>query len=408
MSEVADNVTPLPGAIAAGLRDRIAAAPVAGKVGKDAPLPVEWADDMEPVIDGLWLIDDWLPAHGIAALYGHSGCGKSFLALEMAYRVALGWEFAGRRVEQGFVLYVCAEGATGFRNRVAGFRRRHEVKGRTPFAIVPTSVDMQAAEGDTGRVIEAIRGASEQAMASPALIVIDTLSKTFGAGKENTDDMAAYVANCQRVADAFQCCTLIVHHRPKDSESRDLRGHSSLRAGVETTILVEAGKTKVAETIKQKDGPEGERVAFTLQPVELGIDRNGKPVTTCTVDYQDAAELATAIAANGMRVKLTAREQIVKRAIGDAIAEHGQPIGEPVPGHLFNALRVGKMVEADKVADKIDAALKGVVQGDPDKIADTIARTRRRALEHMKAKEIIGTWNDWVWINYGGGHGGQP
>lgn len=65
------------------------------------------------MLDGLWLIDDWLPATGIAAVYGHPGSGKSFLVLDMAAAVASGTEWAGRHVERGLVVYVVAEGQTG-------------------------------------------------------------------------------------------------------------------------------------------------------------------------------------------------------------------------------------------------------------------------------------------------------
>jgi hypothetical protein len=119
------------------------------------------------------------------------------------------------------------------------------------------------------------------------MIVLDTLSKTFGAGKENTDDMVNYVNNCQRVASAFTCLTLVVHHRPKDQESRDLRGHSSLRGNVDTTILVEAGDIKTATTLKQKDGEDNVQVRFKLRPIPIGEDKRGKIITTCLVELTE-------------------------------------------------------------------------------------------------------------------------
>lgn len=249
-----------------------------------SPLPLEWAGDTQPVIDGFWLIDDWLPATGIAAIYGHPGSGKSFFALHMAAHVAAGREWAGRHVEQGLVLYVVAEGATGFRNRVYAMRENGDIARDAAFAIVASPIDMQAEKGDVKALIDTIRIASEARGAKPALIVLDTLSKTFGSGKENTDDMVGYVNNCQQVASAFDCLTCVVHHRPKDTESRDLRGHSSLRGNVDTTILVEAGKVKTATTLKQKDGEDNVQVRFKLRPVVIGEDRRGKAVTTCLVD----------------------------------------------------------------------------------------------------------------------------
>lgn len=252
-------------------------------------LPLEWAGDAEPAIDGFWLIDEWLPTQGIAAIYGHPGCGKSFFALHMAAHVASGREWAGRRVEQGLVVYVVAEGSSGFRNRMFAMRQSGEIAPDAPLAFIPTPIDMQAQDGDVRALIATIKAAAEVKGMKPAMIVLDTLSKTFGAGKENTDDMVAYINNCQRVATAFDCLTCVIHHRPKDQESRDLRGHSSLRGNVDTTILVEAGEIKTATTLKQKDGEDNIQIRFRLNRVVIGIDRNGIERSTCLVELTDEA-----------------------------------------------------------------------------------------------------------------------
>lgn len=252
-----------------------------------APLPLEWAGQAQPVIDGFWLIDDWLPSSGIAAIYGHPGSGKSFFALHMAAHIASGRPWAGRHVERGLVLYVVAEGATGFRNRMFAMRENGDIAPDAPLAYVATPIDMQAENGDVKALIQTIRVAAEACGMKPAMIVLDTLSKTFGAGKENTDDMVNYVNNCQRVASAFDCLTAVVHHRPKDNESRDLRGHSSLRGNVDTTILVESGDIKTATTLKQKDGEDNVQIRFKLHPTVIGADKRGKEVSTCLVEITD-------------------------------------------------------------------------------------------------------------------------
>jgi KaiC/GvpD/RAD55 family RecA-like ATPase len=252
-----------------------------------APLPFEWAGEVSPVIDGFWLIDDWLPSNGIAAVYGHPGCGKSFLTFHMAAHVAAGKPWAGRRVEKGLVVYVVAEGTTGARNRLYAMQQAGDIAKDAPFAIVPTPIDMQAEAGDVRALIDTITVLADIKGMRVAMIALDTLSKTFGAGKENTDDMVNYVNNCQRVASAFQCLTLVVHHRPKDQESRDLRGHSSLRGNVDTTILVEGGEIKTATTLKQKDGEDNVQVRFKLHQVAIGKDRHGKERTTCLVEITD-------------------------------------------------------------------------------------------------------------------------
>lgn len=324
-----------------------------------SPLPIEWAGDTQPVIDGFWLVDDWLPATGIAAIYGHPGSGKSFFALHMAAHIAAGREWAGRHVEQGLVLYVVAEGATGFRNRVYAMRENGDIARDAAFAIVASPIDMQAEKGDVKALIDTIRIASEARSTKPALIVLDTLSKTFGSGKENTDDMVGYINNCQQVASAFDCLTCVVHHRPKDTESKDLRGHSSLRGNVDTTILVEAGKVKTATTLKQKDGEDNVQIRFKLRPVVIGQDRRGKDVTTCLVELTEdhpKEDILGGLNKSEKAALLTLIELLEKQAIDPETGEIRDFWADktfcPVPicSEVWKeALRTGRTISADNM-----------------------------------------------------------
>jgi len=74
-----------------------------------------------------WLIDGHLVQNSIAVLYGPSGGGKSFLALDGALSVATGRDWLGRPVQQGVVIYVLAEGASGFGARITAWE---EDRGR--------------------------------------------------------------------------------------------------------------------------------------------------------------------------------------------------------------------------------------------------------------------------------------
>lgn len=364
-------------------------------------LAYEWAGKTTPVIDGFWLIDDWLPKIGIAAVYGHPGCGKSFFVLHMGVHVAAGRQWAGKHVEKGLVIYVVAEGQSGFRNRLFAMQETGEIPSDLPFAFIPTAIDLQAEKGDVENLIATIRAAVEEAGIPVAMVVIDTLSKTFGAGKENTDDMVPYINNCQRVASAFECLTVIVHHRPKDSESRDLRGHSSLRGNIDTAILVEAGPIKVATTLKQKDGEDNLQVRFELERVVIGEDRRGKEVSTCLVKLTDEAPKAhkyTPVEQKKRRLK--GHKKTAFRIIECAVAKDGVEPPMGIPGDIIDRFKSHYAIELGQISDKIENELIGVVTGDPDKKADTAKRTAKRALADLKSDGVIGTWKEWVWVNF--------
>lgn len=355
-------------------------------------LPLQYFDDIEMQLTGLWLIKHLLPAVGIAVLYGHPGSGKTFLALDWALHVALGWDWHGRKVRQGLVVYLCAEGVSGLRNRVEAFRRHHDVHG-IPFALIPVGIDLQAPDADVNRLIAAIREAEAHFGERAAAVFIDTISKTFGAGKENTDDMVTYVGNCQRVASEFECLTVPVHHRPKDSESEDPRGHSSLKGGAETVVIVEAGETKRARITKQKDGEDGIEMLFKLKVVELGQDEDGETVTSCIVEATDVDLVPRGDSAAQKASKLPDGAKHALNLLDETLEQVGFYPPAEIPDAEINRLKVGKVVHLDDWRQKYaDAAGHG-----PDIKPDSLAKAFRRALPRLQNDGIVRVWRDYAW-----------
>jgi len=363
-------------------------------------LPYEWVGDVEPVIDGFWLIEDWLPKTGIAAIYGHPGSGKSFLALHMAAHVAQGATWHDRHVEQGLVVYVVAEGQTGFKNRIVAMRASGELSADAPFVLIPTPIDLQSVEGDAGALAATIRKVVGGTGMKLGMVVVDTLSKTFGAGKENTDDMVSYVNNCQRIASEFDCLTVVVHHRPKESESRDLRGHSSLRGNIDTAILVEAGDIKTATTLKQKDGEDNQRIRFSLERVIIGTDKRGKEISTCLTRLVDGESPSTGMPLIERKKRdLKGVKRAALAAIEEVIAKHGSEPPADIPADAIDRYKTWHAVQAGQVADRLKDEFFALGDGAPDKKSDTAGRTARRAMKDLKEAGILGTWKDWVWVN---------
>ena len=57
-----------------------------------------------------YLVKGLIPREGLVVIWGPPKCGKSFWTFDVTIRVALGWEYRGRRVAQGPVVYVACEG----------------------------------------------------------------------------------------------------------------------------------------------------------------------------------------------------------------------------------------------------------------------------------------------------------
>lgn len=363
-------------------------------------LPYEWIGSIEPVLDGMWLIDDWLPKSGIAALFGHPGSGKTFLALSMAAHVANGQDWAGRAVQQGLVIYLVAEGQRGFKNRVSAMKADGILSKVSPFVSIPVPIDLQDPTGDIEKLIGTIGQIIEESSQQPALLVLDTLSKTFGAGKENTDDMVSYLNNCQRIASEFDCLTLIVHHRPKDSESRDPRGHSSLRGNIDTAILVEGGEVKSATTVKQKDGEDNQRVRFELERFALGENKRGDEISTCLVRLSDVpVSRADLPLIERQKMRLKGHQKTALRAIEVMIAKQGKIAPDEIPKDMIDRWKTSHAIEAGQVADRLEQEFVALVDSNSDKKTDSAKRTVRRVLTSLKSAGILGSWGDWLWLN---------
>lgn len=359
-------------------------------------LQIEWAEEIEPHLNSLWLIKKTLPEQGLALIYGHPGSGKSFLAIDLGMHVALGWDWNGLRTHRGVVVYIGAEGQKGLRNRIVAFKRHHNLTGPIPLALVPTPVDLYDSAADLAALANAVRETAARYDERPALVVIDTISKTIGAGKENTDDLAVYVSNCGRLSTEFGCCVMPVHHRPKDTESTEPRGHGSLKGGVDTVILVEAGKPKRARLTKQKDDEERELLLFNLRPVELGNDDDGEPITSCVivptlVDLNAGGnefERAVARLPSGPRLVFNQLAELLKNVEG------GVP--PDIPATEINHFKVGKVAELAAWRDKAISAC-GI---DRDKDRDTGKKAFNRAVPKLQNAGVVRIWEQWAWITY--------
>ncbi|WP_051284523.1 AAA family ATPase [Desulforegula conservatrix] len=131
-----------------------------------------------------------------------------------------------------------------------------------------------------------------------ALIVIDTVARSFGAGDENSaKDMGQFIAECDRLKALYGSTVFLVHHTGIADKSR-ARGSSSLKGAVDAEFKVERyAKDKSIITLtctKMKDAEYPEPLAFTLRSVDLDItDEEGNPLTSAILDpvlFPDGAE----------------------------------------------------------------------------------------------------------------------
>jgi hypothetical protein len=359
---------------------------------KSSPLPIEWAVEMQPHLSSYWLIQNVLPQEGLALIYGHPGCGKSFLAVDIGMHVAQGRPWAGHKTQRGLVLYVAAEGQRGIRNRIVAFRQFHGLDDQTSFALVPAAVNLFDCAAGCAALSDVISRASVECGDSPALVVIDTVSKTLGSGKENTDDLAVYVANCARLATQFQCCVLAVHRRPKNAEGSDPRGHGSLLAGVDTSILIEGRETRSVQLKKQKDGEEGQLLTFCLEKVDLGVDDDGEVVRSCVVKTKPVCSQSETERSN-QNVSLHGPARYALLQLLEILRRTPVPIPNEIPASLLDRSQVTNVATRAYWRDWTVSTFRTGSDTKPD----SQRKAFDRAVSLLEKRGFIVRWGKWVW-----------
>ena len=382
-------------------------------------LPMLWLDDIDPVLNARDFVQGVLMEGGGGVVYGESNSGKTFWTTDLALHVAAGKEWNGRRVDQGGVIYCVLEGGDGFRNRVSAWKRAHGAERGLPFAAIPSPINLLDPEADTDRVIRAIKAAEKRMGQRVKLVVIDTLSRALAGGNENaSEDMGALVLNMDRIRAETGACVLFVHHSGKDA-AKGARGHSSLRAAIDTEIEVTADETsgdRTATVVKQRDMPKGAAFGFRLDAVTLGQNQHGEDVTTCTVEGQAAA----APAPKGKGAALTIEERGWLKDILDFFDDPRQSHQEVRPDPEMPVVRAAKrdqirawLVRRGRIGSPVTPVTPPTCHGESTTIPEgeavtgsvapshglTVAdrQNLKRYLNRLKDKGRIGMLGDWIW-----------
>lgn len=244
------------------------------------------------------LIEGLLSASAVAALYGPSRAGKTFLALDMATSIALGQECLGRRTQKGAVLYVLLEGRGGFAKRLHAATQKRGDPGKA-FARLKTIGTLGTAPESAAfasTISGALKQLSREAGESARLVIIDTLACALAGDNENdAATMSAVLAHANRITSETGATVLLVAHPGKDKE-RGMRGSSALFAGCDDVIEIdreEGASTRSVTIRKHRDGEEGSAGSFTLEKVDLGRNEAGEIMTSCVVVPDTTPSAAT-------------------------------------------------------------------------------------------------------------------
>lgn len=317
-----------------------------------------------------WRVHGVLPDVGLAALFGPSASGKSFLGFDLAAAVASGERWFNCRVEAAPVVYLALEGEAGFKLRAQAWETHHDRKLPDGLNMVmqPFKLPDPRDVNDLAAVVPA-----------GAVVFIDTLNRAAPTADENSSsDMGSILESAKRLQTLTAGLVVLIHHTGKDA-TKGLRGHSSLFAAMDSAIEVSRdGDRREWRCAKSKDGADGDAHPFRLQIETLGLDTYGDAITSCVVTPDHAARDVQAVKlprGGNQRVVLDALRPMFKTG------QTGKPGAPP----LRPCIELESAVTAG--AGRLTCP------------TDRRATRTRDAITGLIARGVMGCNEGWLWLN---------
>lgn len=266
----------------------IAAAVAAGSDAADAILSAAQAETQEYFFTRAssylsqpgalkWVVKGWVPDLAMTMIYGESGGGKTFLALDMACHIAAGMDWHGHRTKKGISVYLAGEGNYGMRQRIAAWCKAHSVDSLDNLLISNKAIDLDSPSA-SAQIIGAVRELTTEDVVQ---VTIDTVNNHMCGNENDARDTRNMLNAVQIVGRALNAGMTLVHHTGNAIEAKNrARGSSAWKASMDSQILV-SKKDGLIEVIctKMKDTEEPQPIFGKIEPVGLGwIDEDGEEI----------------------------------------------------------------------------------------------------------------------------------
>ena len=327
------------------------------------------ADELRNLPPLAWRVRGVLPAVGLAALYGPSASGKSFLAFDMAASIAEGCQWFDCRVEAAPVVYAALEGEAGFKLRAQAWETS---RGRAlPDGLRMMLQPFKLTDGQDVLDLAAVVPAG-------AVVVLDTLNRAAPTADENSSrDMGEILEAAKTLQTLTRGLVVLVHHTGKNAAA-GLRGHSSLFAAMDAAIEVSReGDRREWKVAKSKDGIDGEACPFKLAVEVLGTESTGEAITSCVVVRDTAVEDVRTV-----KLPQGGNQRVILDALRPMFKD-GQT-GKPGAPPLRPCIELEAAVSA--------GAAKLTCQ------TDRRATRTREAITGLVARGVLGCNEGWLWL----------
>ena len=204
-----------------------------------------------------WLVDSIIPDEAYTILYGDSNVGKTFVAVDIACKVA----------DTDQVIYCALEDHKHINVRAKAWYKHKGVTNNDNLYYVFDMLDISSSES-VNNFVKAIKVNELE----PKLIVVDTLASSFHQGDENNaSDISKVNNHVRHLITYLRCAVMVVHHTGKD-ESKGMRGSSAIRAAVDMAIHVKEHSDGFIQLICNKSRHSAKFEDVSVQLATYGSD----------------------------------------------------------------------------------------------------------------------------------------
>ena len=234
-----------------------------------------------------WNVDRLIEGDGIAWVYGQSGSYKSVLAMGLACSVATGRDWCGRKVRQGPVLYISAEGGSGILTMRSAWEAANSARADHLMIHIsdPNIANLRITAGDdeASEVVQRLGEIKDVTGQHAALIVIDTYAQTSSG--DTREHVSAYERKLRRLIAlaAPGASALVIDHTTKEGSS--WMGSNAKLANMDMVAMVSRKDDGVVLSMgggrgKIKNAPPFEDIRMTASLVGIGRkDAYGREVS---------------------------------------------------------------------------------------------------------------------------------
>lgn len=310
-----------------------------------------------------WCIKFFVAKSTTSVATGMWGAGKTAVFSDIGLHVGHGFEWRGRKVTKGVVIYVALENSEDVERRVAAWCDLMERAGRDlsggAFVVHRGPCRLYDPSGKPTRdekdLIEIANTAAAHYGLPVAMIVIDTLAQSIMPGNDNdAKDAGIYTAAMQRIVAATGANVTALAHPTKSGEG--VRGSGALQANVDTVIEVSrdaAGRGTIKAGSKFRIGnPAKVMFGYRLRSHTIGTDDDGDGISvvlsedqpTPNIAVQDTEDDGVPAPTDTPADKLAATLRVFRERVEGIAADTGEPLGKigVTKKEIFTALNTAR------------------------------------------------------------------